>query len=398
MNNLPEPIQQQIAVAQISDLSMAESIASSFVPFMGEVQEQIELLKPLEMGNPEHVEIARRVSIDLGRIRSRKDTVKKEQKDYYLKVGRFIDALSNTVEGMITLTQDEAKEHAKYFENLEKQRIEKLKQDRIELISPYMESQPVGLELINEETFQIMLAGAKKAFEDRIKAKKIAEEQREKQEKKNKLYNVRKEIALPLKEFWDADEKDLLFGDWSQKKFYDFIDKAREAKSLHDEEQAKIKAENARLKAEAEEREKAERERMAAEEAKRAEEARILNLQHDREKMLIRVNAYIGDEIVSALGTMSEEDFLEIYTPAKAKYDELVAEQNRKLQEQIEEQERKKALESASDKEKLMVMIDAIRINTVTTSTTEGLAVHIELVKKLDAYKIWAKKLINESW
>ena len=123
-----------------------------------------------------------------------------------------------------------------------------------------------------------------------------------------------------------------------------------------------------------------------------------MNLQHQREKMLIRVNAHIGEEIVLVLGTMSEEDFLEIYTPAKTKYDELVAEHNRKIQEQQQEAERKKALESSSDKEKLVAMVDAISITTVTTTTEEGLLVQAELVKKLDAYKIWAKKLINESW
>jgi len=398
MNNLPEPIQQQIAVAQISDLSMAESIASNFVPFMGEVQEQIELLKPLEMGNPEHVEIAKRVSIDLGRIRSRKDAVKKEQKDYYLKVGRFIDALSNTVEGMITLTQDEAKEHAKYFENLEKQRLEKLKADRLALISPYMENPPLGLDLISEDTFQIMLTGAKKSYEDRIEAARIAEEVRLERLRIEELHHERRELMLPVYQFWPGENKNPDFGNMTEKDFKKFVSDSKKRKSLHDEEQNRIRIENERLKAEAEEREKAERERIAAEEAKRVEEARIMNLQHQREKMLIRVNAHVGEEIVLVLGTMSEEDFLEIYTPAKTKYDELVAEHNRKIQEQQQEAERKKALESSSDKEKLVAMVDAISITTITTTTEEGLLVQAELVKKLDAYKIWAKKLINESW
>ena len=398
MNNLPEPIQQQIAVAQISDLSMAESIASNFVPFMGEVQEQIELLKPLEMGNPEHVEIAKRVSIDLGRIRSRKDAVKKEQKDYYLKVGRFIDALSNTVEGMITLTQDEAKEHAKYFENLEKQRLEKLKADRLALISPYMENPPLGLDLISEDTFQIMLTGAKKSYEDRIEAARIAEEVRLERLRIEELHHERRELMLPVYQFWPGENKNPDFGNMTEKDFKKFVSDSKKRKDLHDEEQNRIRVENERLKAEAEEREKAERERIAAEEAKRVEEARIMNLQHQREKMLIRVNAHIGEEIVLVLGTMSEEDFLEIYTPAKTKYDELVAEHNRKIQEQQQEAERKKALESSSDKEKLVAMVDAISITTITTTTEEGLLVQAELVKKLDAYKIWAKKLINESW
>jgi hypothetical protein len=398
MNNLPEPIQQQIAVAQISDLSMAESIASNFAPFMEEVQEQIELLKPLEMGNPEHVEVARRISIDLGRIRSRKDAIKKEQKDHYLKVGRFIDALSNTVEGMITLTQDEAKEHAKYFDNLEKQRIEKLKQDRIELISPYMESHPVGLELLNEETFQIMLSGAKATHAQKLEAIRIAEEQRIEKEKIEKLHHERREMMLPIRQFWPTEDKNPDFGSMSQKDFKKFMADTKKASDLYNEEQARIKAENERLRAEAEERAKAEKERIAREEAKREEESRILNLQHQRDRMLLRVNAHVGDEIISALGAMSEEDFQEIYAPAKQKYNELVAEQNRILHEQRVAEEQKKKLESASDKEKLLALIDDVKIDTVTTSTETGLEVQTELVRKLDAYKFWAKKLINEAW
>jgi hypothetical protein len=396
MNNLPEPIQQQIAVAQISDLSMAESIASNFAPFMEEVQEQIELLKPLEMGNPEHVEVARRISIDLGRIRSRKDAIKKEQKDHYLKVGRFIDALSNTVEGMITLTQDEAKEHAKYFDNLEKQRIEKLKQDRIELISPYMESHPVGLELLNEETFQIMLSGAKATHAQKLEAIRIAEEQRIEKEKIEKLHHERREMMLPIRQFWPTEDKNPDFGSMSQKDFKKFMADTKKASDLYNEEQARIKAENERLRAEAEERAKAEKERIAREEAKREEESRILNLQHQRDRMLLRVNAHVGDEIISALGAMSEEDFQEIYAPAKQKYNELVAEQNRILHEQRVAEEQKKKLESASDKEKLLALIDDVKIDTVTTSTEEGLHVHTELVRKLDAYKNWARKIIND--
>jgi hypothetical protein len=396
MSNLPEPIQQQIAVAQISDLSMAESIASNFAPFMGEVQEQIDLLKPLQKGNPEHVEIARRISIDLGRIRSRKDAVKKEQKDYYLKVGRFIDALSNTVEGMITLTQDEAKEHAKYFENLEKQRLEKLREERLALISPYMENPPLGLDLINEDTFHIMLTGAKKAHEDRIEAERIAEELRLEKERIEKLHHERRELMLPIYQFWPGSEKNPDFGNISDKEFKKFMSDAKKSKEIYDQEQARIREENDRLKAEAEERDRIEKERIEREEAERAEQARILNLQHERYKMLTRVDAFIGDEIYNSLGTMSEEDFQDLYLPYKKKYDELVAEQNRKLQEQKEEEERKKALESASDKEKLLALINDVKISTITTSTEEGLHVHIELVRKLDAYKNWARKIISD--
>jgi len=398
MNNLPEPIQQQIAVAQISDLSMAESIASNFAPFMGEVQEQIELLKPLELGDPEHVEVARRISIDLGKIRSRKDAVKKEQKEYYLKVGRFIDALSNTVEGMITLTQDESKEHAKYFENLEKQRLEKLKADRLALISPYMETPPLGLDLINEDTFQIMLLGAKKSHEDRMEAERMAEESRIEAERIKKLHHERRELMLPVYQFWPGVEKNPDFGLMTNKEFLKFQSEASKSKDAYDQEQIRIKADNDRLRAEAEERERLEKERIAKEEAKRAEEARILNLQHDRDKMLVRVNAHIGDEVLDSLGLMSEEEFQGLYLPYKQKYDDLVAEQNRKLQEQLKAEEEKKRLENASDKEKLLALIDLIKIDTVTTSTIEGLTIQAELAKKLDGYKIWAKKLINESW
>ena len=263
---LPVKIQEQIQISEIKDMNLAESIASNFVPFLEEITELTDKLKGLELGNSEHAAIAKRVNIDLGKIRSRKDAVKKEQKDYYLKVSRFIDSIANVNEGLIALGQEEAQRHSKYFERMEAERIAKLKAERNEKMSQYSEVELPNLELLDEATFEKMLENYRVAHEARIKAEKEAEEQRLEQERqeaaRQDLLRKRKDEILPwyiyvsdiLKDEYSLTVSDI--ADISEEQYQEILSKAKQTKSDHEAEQERVRIENERLRKEAEEKEK----------------------------------------------------------------------------------------------------------------------------------------------
>jgi len=252
---LPEKIKETIVTSGIKDLNLAESIAANFVPFMGEITEQTDKLKGLELGNKEHVEIARRVNIDLGKIRSRKNEVKKDQKEYYLNVGRFIDSLANVNEGLITMGQDEAQKFSKHFERMEADRIAKLKEDRNAKMSQYSQVEIPNLELLPDDTFDMMLSNYKLAHEARIKAEQEAEAKRLEderiQEEKNERARLRFIEIRPLVNFIDSR---IELRDLSEEEFQKLLSDAVEAKSNQEAEQEQIRLENVRLKKESDEK------------------------------------------------------------------------------------------------------------------------------------------------
>lgn len=427
---LPEKIQSEIASSGINDLNLAESIASNFAPFMAEITEQTDKLKGLELGNEEHAKIAHRVNIDLGKIRSRKNDVKKEQKAYYLNVGRFIDSLANVNEGLISMGQDEAQKFSKYFERMEAERKEKLKSERNALMDQYSDIQIPGLELLDESTFNQMLNNYKVAYEQRIKAEKEAEEARIKAEAEAKakaeIRAKREELVRPLYSFFVTNNLDII-SEMSEEEFNEEIESAKKAKADHEAEQERIRVENERLKKEQEEKDKAEKERT--------------NLQSKRLAELLPYNSYGSDIDMTTLWSLTEAKYSKILASKKAekeKEDARVAEENRlaeverkkkqkeeaekqaeldRIQKELEiekqrksEQEAKEkkereeaeakriALEKAPDKEKLNSWVDSMTlpelISVGMSDPSKDLSNNI--YNKFQAFKKWAKGEIEK--
>jgi len=113
---------KEVVIASKIELTKAESIAANYSPILAEVQEQMTIVKTLVKGEAAHVDKAKRVRIDLGRIASKAANQKKIDKEDLLLQTRFIDALFNTVEGAARITQGEAKEIEEYFEKQEAER------------------------------------------------------------------------------------------------------------------------------------------------------------------------------------------------------------------------------------------------------------------------------------
>jgi len=246
------------------ELTKAESIASNYAPILAEVQVQMEVVKTLVKGEKLHVEKAKRVRIDLGRIASKAAAQKKADKDELLLQTRFIDALFNTVEGAARITQNEAKEIEEHFEKLEAERKATLRAERWSVLSEFMDHEPIGLDNMEQTVFDNLLSGAKFAHEAKLKAEQEAEAERLRliEEQRIEQERIRQENER-LKAEAEAKEKEL----------------AAERKRVEEERKAAdaaAKAERDALEAEAaKQRAIIEQERKEAEAAKLAAEREL---------------------------------------------------------------------------------------------------------------------------
>jgi len=272
--NLPVKLNEVIEQSNITDLTKAEKLAAGYAPFMNEVHEQMQLLKKLKKGNEDDLEKAKRIRIDLGKICSKATDQKKIDKDMLLLETRFIDNLFKVVEGAARLTQSEAKEIETYFEEIEKQRLEKLGEDRLKEITPFLDKnspEPVDLGYMAEGIWNNYLIGAKASHEMRVAAEKKAEEERVAKEKAEAEDRERiKKENEKLKKEREEKEKQLELERIEREKKEaierkEREEKERKIKEQHEAQLKKEREEKEKIEAELRAKAKAEQERLEAE-------------------------------------------------------------------------------------------------------------------------------------
>lgn len=272
---LPKQLNEVVTNSNISDLTKAQKIALNYAPFMEAVNDQMEIIKTLEKGNPEHLPIAKRVKLDLGKICSAVSEQKKNDKDSLLIETRFIDGLFNTVNGAARISQGEAKEIEQHAENLEKERIQAIQSERVSLLSEWVEdASERDLSSMDEDVWQSYLATKKQNFfyiveaEKKLEAERLAKIEAEKAEqerikKENERLNAEAEAKAKqdkieadkrakieaeriAKENEERKERERL-AEIERKKSADILQKEREAKQkleseLKEKEEAEAKA------------------------------------------------------------------------------------------------------------------------------------------------------------
>lgn len=210
----------------------------------------------------------------------------KTNKAFYLAGGRFVDAVKN--KEIVVNEEMEAKllEAEKFFENKEKEKARLLNESRIERLKPYIEdANGLDFSQMSDYDFDDYLLGKKTRFENeqkeleaevlRIENERLAEIERQKaiEAENAKLRAEAEEKEKQLeKERSEALAKQKAIQDEAEKK-------AREEKEKQDailkaEQEAKAKIE-AELKAKKEAEEKAESERLAKLEAEKKEFERL---------------------------------------------------------------------------------------------------------------------------
>jgi len=244
---------------QVIEKSKAKQIKETFEPMVKMLQSfEKSFSQILEESNngitKETTGKAKRLRIEIGKVRIETEKVRKGQKEEYLRAGKAIDGVSNILKWAILEKENKLKEIENHFEIQEQKRLEALQLMRVKKLSQFVEdAHERDLSGMDEDVWNTYYNAKKKEYIDRIEAEKKAEAER-----------IAKEKA-------EAEERE------------------------------RIKKENEKLKAEAEARAKAELiERKKREEKDRKEraayEAKILAERKVKEKIEAELRARVEAE------------------------------------------------------------------------------------------------------
>jgi membrane protein involved in colicin uptake len=210
--------------------------------------------------SPELVEEANELRKKLVKVRTGIAEIHKTEKAFYLAAGKFCDALKNKHTLPVSQMEEKLKEIVDYYENIEKQRLEKLRVDRWNEIKDYTEHEPRGLEEMEQEVFDAFKSGLIAKHEARLEAERKAEEERLEAERVRKLV-AQRELVFAKYSLFCEEKPD--FATMEEDDFIKFMDDLHDKKVAYDEQQAEIKAENERLRKEAEEKAETRKKRAA---------------------------------------------------------------------------------------------------------------------------------------
>jgi len=207
---------EQIKLTFEPMVKMLEGFENAYNEVIEEAKKEISL---------EITQKAKRLRLDIGKVRIQTGKLKDEQKAEYLRASNAIQGVHNILVWAVKDKEDKLTEIEKHFEIQEQTRLEELQNKRVAELSKYVDdAETRALSTMDEDVWNAYLGSKKKEYEDRIEAEKQAE-----------IVRIAKEKA-------EAEERE------------------------------RIRQENAKLKAEAEAREKQakiEAEKRAKEEAER---------------------------------------------------------------------------------------------------------------------------------
>lgn len=294
--------------------SKANEIKALFVPMLNKMDElEIQYNEVLQREiSPETCQMANDLRHAYVKVRTGTADIHKNLKAFYLNGGRFVDAFKNTQAFASGEKEKTLKAIEDHFENQERERIEKLRTERLELLKPYTDIEPLALGHMQQDVFNNYLTGVKLAHEQRIAAEKKAEEDR---------------IA------------------------------AIEAERI---KQEKIRKENIRLKKEAEEKEKAlqaEREQIRKE---NEEKERLAEIERKKNAEILKAQQEKADKERRELLAKAEKERLEKERLEKEIADKKDAEERQKRAEEKVRKDAEKKAKLAPDKEKLLNFMQSI--------------------------------------
>lgn len=258
--------------------SKAEQIKSTFEP-MAEMLVKFEgafseIVKESKRGiTKETADKAKRLRIDIGKVRISTEKLRKDQKEEFLRAGKAIDGVSNILKWAISSKEDQLKEIENHLILKAEEEKRALQAKRVQAISEFLEdAHERNLSNMEPDVWAAYLDTKKKEHRDRIEAEKTAEAERvaaEKAEIKERE-RIAAENEVLRKQAEEREKAEIKEREKRDKE-------AAEVKAAHEAETAEIHRET--LKIEKEERLKREKleaelkEKTDAEEKRKAEEA-----------------------------------------------------------------------------------------------------------------------------
>lgn len=127
----------------------------------------------------------------------------KTNKEFFLTGGKFVDAIKNKENSINEQMEEKLMDAENHFENLEKERISKIQQERVSLLSEFVDdASERNLSSMDDEVWDAYLYTKKKTYLDFIQAELDAEKERQEKikEEKKEQDRIRKENEKLKKE------------------------------------------------------------------------------------------------------------------------------------------------------------------------------------------------------
>lgn len=329
---------ESIALLKIPELeslekSKAEQIRQVFIPMANMLDEfetaYSQVLAEAKEGITKDVSArAKRVRLDIGRVRIETGKLKDKQKEYIKLEDRAIMGVHNIIVWAVKEKEDKLKEIEDYFEIKEKERLDSLQRSRVEQLSRYVDDAHLRtLSLMEEDVWQAYLLVKRNEYEDRVAAEKKAEEDRIAREKAYALEQeqIRKENERLRKE---AKERDRLAKIEAKKRAEEEAKRLaaekkerqiREEKERKEREAHEAALREERMKREAIEKEEREKRLKLEAELKAREEADRLAREEEEAKIQSELNKKDADKIKDLVSDISELKAKYSFSSAKNK-------------------------------------------------------------------------------
>ena len=210
---ISNPKTEGVSVLDVEELkgigpSKAEVIKQAFAPMVQMLESfeesYNEVVSEASLGiTPQITAKAKRLRLDIGRVRIDTGKLKDQQKEYIKLEDKAIMGVHNILVWAVTEKEDKLKEIEKHYELQEQKRLEKLQADRAELLAPYVEDAfERDLSKFEDDEFEALLSAKKQAQADKVAAELKAEEERIAKEKAEKeaIAKIEIENAILKKE------------------------------------------------------------------------------------------------------------------------------------------------------------------------------------------------------
>lgn len=258
-----------------------------------ELAKQYDEVIKMDIDNPATQKAARELRLRIKDNRTKGLVVwHKTTKDYYLKAGQFVDAIKRKEEAVNTRMEDNLEKIEKHLEIKRQQLVQELRTKRAAEISQYKEFVPMAIDLgtISDEEYTKVFNGAKLQYEYKIQEERKQEEAKREAQRLAELKQQKINLLMPYMLFID-NYSQIDFDSISMDECQGMVEQAQKIKAKKDaeaaesrkklaaerEKAAKAKAEmDKKLQAEREQREKLERELREKKEAEeKAERERL---------------------------------------------------------------------------------------------------------------------------
>lgn len=342
-------------------------------------------------------------------------------KAYWLAGGKFVDAVRRKEIVENERMEEKLLSNENYYENLEKERLDKVELARKGLLEEFPDVNFNGYDLRNMDngSFRQLLEDQRELKTIRENRAKEEAEQAAKEKAKNELAEVRKKETMMLIPFI-PNYADIDFGEMGVVEYVNLLTEAKQSKFDHEEQQKKIEDENKRLKEQADKaaQQTADREAKikATQELQNTRLAEILPF-NDPKKNLIDLSKLweLSSEDYHRILTNKKSDWQKAQDEAKAIADKQATEKaaseketarlakeladkqaaeeaaiKKKAEEDVAAEEAKKKAAIAPDKDKLKLKVNELKYELSVLSGVTASNLDIEIKTKFAGFQKWA--------